>query len=131
MFPPCSGDNSCSGQSERNHKCVKKCYGNTSISYRNDLRYSKIILWCHFFIIILWPLIITINKLCSHYNNIMTFCVQISQTFRLKYITARKMLKIKNYSYTICKNIIFLISSFATVTKHRVNIIKIVYFYNY
>ncbi|XP_026815572.1 cathepsin B-like [Rhopalosiphum maidis] len=40
-FPPCSGNNSCSGQTEKNHKCQKKCYGNTTISYRKDHRYIK------------------------------------------------------------------------------------------
>nr|DAA06106.1 TPA_inf: cathepsin B [Acyrthosiphon pisum] len=41
MFPPCTGNNSCSGQSEKNHKCQKKCFGNTSISYRGDRRYVE------------------------------------------------------------------------------------------
>uniref|UniRef100_A0A2S2PNE1 Cathepsin B-like cysteine proteinase 5 n=1 Tax=Schizaphis graminum TaxID=13262 RepID=A0A2S2PNE1_SCHGA len=40
-FPPCSANNSCSNQTEKNHKCQKKCYGNTTISYRNDHRYIK------------------------------------------------------------------------------------------
>ncbi|XP_025206249.1 cathepsin B-like [Melanaphis sacchari] len=40
-FSPCSENDSCSGQTEKKHKCQKKCYGNTTINYRNDHRYIK------------------------------------------------------------------------------------------
>lgn len=40
-YPPCSGNNSCGGEPEKTHKCQKKCYGNTSISYKNDRKYVK------------------------------------------------------------------------------------------
>ncbi|CAH1733441.1 unnamed protein product [Aphis gossypii] len=40
-FPPCSVNNSCSGETEKNHKCQKRCYGNKTISYRNDHKYIK------------------------------------------------------------------------------------------